>query len=571
MIQFFLFILLSLFSYSCVPSSEGLKLKAIISLLTDSASSTSPEESLPQEISIKVDGADIPSGGSYDFGTLSVGASSTVKTFTISNSGTESLLLNGTPTISHSGNNTTDFAITVSSLTTSISGNSSSTFTIVFTPGATGARTSTISISNNDTDEGTYTIVLNGAGATIPEINLKYSGTSIASGSTLNMGSVLIGSSSASTTLTIENLGTANLTITGDAAGITKSGANAWSYTLDTTGFSSPIAPSSSTSFTVTFTPTTTGALTATLTISNDDSDEASYTISLTGTGVSPPPPEINLKIAGTSYASGSSYYFGNFITSTTNNTTLTIENTSAGSTLTISSIASNSADFVVTHSLTTIAGSSTGTFTVNFTPANAGLTSGTLTITSDDSDEGTYTITMKGTGLNTAPAGCGTIGASGDKVIVVTNSSYNGNLGNIAGADTKCSTDANVTPYSGKTFKALVGANGRRITNSWILLGNTRYFNSSGDCIFKTDATGLFGTFQTGIGTSADQVSTGLKSDGSVETSTQRCVSGFTPWGSSSAGVTAYYGIANTVGIGSINSGSGACNVSRKLYCVEQ
>jgi endonuclease I len=83
----------------------------------------------------------------------------------------------------------------------------------------------------------------------------------------------------ASNVLTIENLGTGTLSVTG----ATLTGANAADYS---TGFTTAsIAGGATANLTVNFTPTGTGSRFGTITIASDDSDEASYVINFYGIG----------------------------------------------------------------------------------------------------------------------------------------------------------------------------------------------------------------------------------------------------------------------------------------------
>jgi hypothetical protein len=120
------------------------------------------------------------------------------------------------------------------------------------------------------------------------EINLQGNSTDIASGSTTtnttddtDFGSVLeCGINTIDKTFTIQNTGTAVLTI----SGITLSGTNAVDFTLGTIPTS--VAVGGSETFTITFDPPTTGNRTATVSIANDDSDENPYTFDISGNGL---------------------------------------------------------------------------------------------------------------------------------------------------------------------------------------------------------------------------------------------------------------------------------------------
>ncbi|MEI7836328.1 MAG: choice-of-anchor D domain-containing protein, partial [Planctomycetota bacterium] len=96
------------------------------------------------------------------FGALNVG-SPLSHTFAIQNTGTIPLNLTGTPRVQVSGANPTDFIVTTQP-TASIAASGSSTFTIRFNPTAVGVRTATITILNDDSDEGSYTFTVQGTG-----------------------------------------------------------------------------------------------------------------------------------------------------------------------------------------------------------------------------------------------------------------------------------------------------------------------------------------------------------------------------------------------------------------------
>jgi hypothetical protein len=92
---------------------------------------------------------------------------------------------------------------------------------------------------------------------------------------------------SVSYTYTIENLGIAELNLTGDPL-VELSGVNASDFSV-TSQPSSAIAAEASTSFTVTFDPSADGLRVAEISIANDDSDENPYNFSIMGTGVTTP------------------------------------------------------------------------------------------------------------------------------------------------------------------------------------------------------------------------------------------------------------------------------------------
>lgn len=117
------------------------------------------DETAP-DIAVAQTGA-VADGGSFDFGAVTLGGSSTAKTFTITNPGIADLT-----GLSITGA-TSEF--TVSALSgTSVPAGGNATFTVTFTPGASGSRTATLQIASNVTGaKNPYDITLTGTGQTL--------------------------------------------------------------------------------------------------------------------------------------------------------------------------------------------------------------------------------------------------------------------------------------------------------------------------------------------------------------------------------------------------------------------
>lgn len=358
---------------------------------------------LAPEINVKQGATNLPTNsGSQDFGSVAVGSSSSNMTFTIENLGNSALNLIGAPYVSISGTHSSDFSVEVDAAA-SIAGGSSTTFQLKFNPSASGARTAMVSIGNNDADEHPYKFTITGTGLG-PEINIQQNTTKITSGSgVFNMSPASVGTSGSPVTFTIENNGNQNLSLTGNPL-VVITGTNASDFAV-TSQPSSNITSGSSSNFQVTFTPSGVGVRTATVTIQNNDVNRSSYTFTLNGTGTAE---EINLKQGATNIASGGSFDFGSISTSGQGNVlTFTIENTgNQDLTLTdnpfVSISGANASDFVVTTqpASNTIAGGSNATFVVTFTPSATGNRSATLTIPNSDADEGIYTVSLTGIGI---------------------------------------------------------------------------------------------------------------------------------------------------------------------------
>ena len=120
------------------------------------------------------------------------------------------------------------------------------------------------------------------------------------------------------------------------------------------------------------------------------------------------PEPEINLQgnavdipDGNTAISLGDNTDFGGVLVSSgTNPNTFTIQNTGTADLNLTSVISSNATEFAVSGTTSgVIADGGSATFTVTFDPNATGTRTATITIVSDDSDEGTYTFNVEGTG----------------------------------------------------------------------------------------------------------------------------------------------------------------------------
>jgi hypothetical protein len=277
------------FTITFHPDSVGLK-TATVSIANDDPNknpytfTVKGEGGTVPEINVRYGSNNLHSGGSYGFGDVALGSGGSSVSFSVENLGTADLNLTDTPTVAVSGTEAGLFVVAPQP-TSPIAAAGSSTFTITFTPTSSGLKSATVSISNDDPDENPYTFSLTGTGTgTTPEIDVKQAGTSIPSGGGFDFGNVgvdVIGGSAV--TFTVENLGTADLTLTGTPK-VAISGLDAAMFTVGAQP-SSLIGPSSSLTITITFDPDSPGAKTATVTIANNDLDEDPYTFTILGTG----------------------------------------------------------------------------------------------------------------------------------------------------------------------------------------------------------------------------------------------------------------------------------------------
>jgi hypothetical protein len=144
-----------------------------------------------------------------DFGSALVSLGSVTRTFTIRNSGGQTLNLSGSPVVEISGD--ADFSVTTQAAS-SVAAASTTTFQVSFNPLSAGLKSATISIDNDDSDENPYTFDIWGTGI-VPEMDLRQGATAIADGGSHDFGSQTL-SSNTDLVFTIENSGTAELTLT---------------------------------------------------------------------------------------------------------------------------------------------------------------------------------------------------------------------------------------------------------------------------------------------------------------------------------------------------------------------
>lgn len=111
-------------------------------------------------------GVDIANGGSKNFGSVTLGSNNSL-VFTINNTGTSNINLTGTPLVAVSGASAADFTV-IALPSTPVVGPGNTTFTVQFAPLGTlgGVRNAVLTIANNDSDEGTFTINVSGTAQT---------------------------------------------------------------------------------------------------------------------------------------------------------------------------------------------------------------------------------------------------------------------------------------------------------------------------------------------------------------------------------------------------------------------
>ena len=337
-------------------------------------------------------------GSTITFPATVAGSSSDPVTFTVRNTG--SATLTGLA-LSKVGTNTADFI--VGSLgVASLAPTESTTFTVVFTPTAGGTRSATLRVASNDSDENPFDIALTGT-ATAPTISIEQPANfALTSGSGIIDFGELPPGSPIGRTFRIRNTGTAPLS----NIVLTKSGANPGDFTLGTPG-ATTIAPGAFTTFSVIFNPTSGGYRNATLNIASNATNVSSFSINVTGAGLGPEI-EVTASVPFTTVNMVDGAYQLNMrhaaISPPTPNTHwVTITNNGlldlTGLAFTFSGPASGEYSASTLTTTTLVPGQST-TFSVYFSPSELGERLATLHILSNDHDESSFEIQLKGTGL---------------------------------------------------------------------------------------------------------------------------------------------------------------------------
>jgi hypothetical protein len=345
------------------------------------------------DINVKQGTVDIPDGFSspIDFGSVEVGASGS-KLFTIENNDVGELSVFDVSTIPDVGTAAGEFSVIAPSIPAVLSESEKTDFTILFNPKATGAKSATVTIQNDDPDENPYTFYVQGNGSAVPcpDINVKQGLNDLPDGLGIyDFGYVQSGTSSSPVPFTIENKGTATL----DISSVTLTFGDPLQFVIDTSPpMEFSILSGSSTTFFITFAPNLIEEYkSATVTVDNNDPDESMYTFLVEGWGVATPVPDID--VVETMY--DSIFDFGPVLLGSSKTETFTIVNTGTAN-LDISDIFFNkdpdkfSLDYSTPVSPIPPGGGSTY-FTITFSPTKDDKETAKIEIHSDDPDEDVF------------------------------------------------------------------------------------------------------------------------------------------------------------------------------------
>lgn len=344
------------------------------------------------------------------FGNQLVNTTSMPLTFTLTNSGAAPLNI---VSVGFTGANFDNFAQT-NDCGASLDTGLSCTFSVTFTPSATGARSANLVITSNDSKNPQLAVPLSGTG-TQPVASL--------STASLTFAAQLVNTASAAQTFTVSNNGTADLTL----GSITFSGANAADFVQS--GCGSTVAIGASCTISVTFTPSASGVRTATLTVNGNDPVNLPATVSLSGTGIQP-----------VATLSATAISFGNQLTGTTSaGQTITLSNTGTADLLNINVTLSgaNASDFVLTNACgATLAIGAPCDITVTFKPSAMGSRIASLGIDSSDPVNPHLAVSVNGVGVQPVAGVSPASVAFGDQFIKTASAIRQVTLSNTGTAD---------------------------------------------------------------------------------------------------------------------------------------
>jgi Abnormal spindle-like microcephaly-assoc'd, ASPM-SPD-2-Hydin/Cep192 domain 4/HYDIN/CFA65/VesB-like, Ig-like domain len=237
------------------------------------------------------------SPSTLDFGSVTIGTTSSARSFTVTNDGSLPTTIG---TVLVSGGEASEFPLaggTCAGATLAAGG--TCTVSVSFKPGGTGERAASMDVAGSG--GAAVSVALAGTGANPPRPALAASPTA------LDFGELIVGSTGTAQAVTVRNSGNVPNTPT-----VSVSGSAGADFTIASNGCGRSIAAGSSCTVNVSFSPTVPGARVATLAVSGTGGSSAS--VHLTGTGklnpvltVSPGVivPSQVVTIAGTNFPAG--------------------------------------------------------------------------------------------------------------------------------------------------------------------------------------------------------------------------------------------------------------------------
>jgi hypothetical protein len=337
----------------------------------------------PQTVSLSGTGSApvTVSPASLSFSNTAAGGTSSAKTVTVTNNQNVAFSFTGIAT-------TSGFAVASNTCGSGIAAGASCTVGVTFSPTVTGTTTGTLTLANSAPNS-PQTVSLSGTATGAAAVTV--------SPGSLNFGAVIVGKTSAAGTVTLKNAQRTGLSLTSVTA------STGFAVASNTCGTS--IATGASCTIGVTFSPTVTGAASGTLTF-KDNAPNSPQTVSLSGTGS-----------AAVTLSAGSLNLGTATVGTTSVGQTVTVTNT--GTTAVSVNSVTATGDFADTTNCSSLTSGNSCSVSVSFTPVLAGTRTGTLTV---NLSAGALTASLTGTGVTGSGGGPGVLTLS---VPIVTFSGY--------------------------------------------------------------------------------------------------------------------------------------------------
>jgi len=354
------------FNVAFTPQNSGTVSGSLAFVSNASNSQTlgpNPSTSVPLSGTGMTQGTLATNPAALTLGSVQVGNSTSLSE-TLTNTGGTSL------TISAASASGSGFGLSGLSLPLTLNGGQSTSFTVLFSPTASGAAIGSVSITSNGSNS-SLSIPLSGTGV--------MSGALAANSPTLAFSNVQVGNS-VSLSETLTNTG-------GSTVAISQANLSVAGFSISGLTLPLNLTANQSVTFTATFTPTSAGAAGGSLSVASNASNSL-LNIALSATGSAP----------GQLAVSPSSLSFGTEVVGSSSSLNGSL--TASGAPITITSASLSNGEFVlsgISLPATLSAGQSTP-FTVTFTPQASGSTSAALSFSSNASSS-PIAQSMTGTG----------------------------------------------------------------------------------------------------------------------------------------------------------------------------
>ncbi len=347
------------------------------------------------EIFVQHGNYELPEGGSYDFGSITVGFSNEI-TVTVENSGTVDLQIFDLYVTPDSSTDLGEFYTIAPTIPSGIAPQEYIQFTIIFNPRGTGYKSATVTILSEDPayQQYTFTVLGEGTVALSPDINVKQGLVNIPKDfGVYDFGSVWVDDTNPpATQFTIENTGTATLVVSNILFTTPTSGNfninAAVPFTVD---------PGKSVPFAIQFDPVAAGEGSDGVQILSNDPDEGIYIFTVKGYGTTSPVPDMKIQ----EVANGSTFDLGPVSLGNSKTQVFTIENTGTENLQIFSIISKDPTSFALDLTGTDfiIYPANTTTYSVIFSSTDTKLKKASIETDSNDGDVKPYKFTITGYG----------------------------------------------------------------------------------------------------------------------------------------------------------------------------